>query len=75
MKIGNAWTKTSEDGNTFLSVALDEVILEQYPFLKNCFINLWRIPAEDRKNENSPHWNVNISVKKQKEDVTEPDLF
>ena len=29
MKIGNAWTKTSEDGNTFLSVALDEVILEK----------------------------------------------
>ena len=75
MKIGNAWTKTPEDGNTFISVALDEVILEKYPFLKNCFINLWRIPAEDRKNENSPHWNVNISVKKQKEDVTEPDLF
>lgn len=75
MKIGNAWTKTSEDGNTFLSVALDEVILEKYPFLKNCFINLWRIPAEDRKNENSPHWNMNISVKKQKEDVSEPDLF
>lgn len=38
MKIGNAWTKTSEDGNTFLSVALDEVILEQYPFLKNCLL-------------------------------------
>ncbi len=73
MKIGNAWTKTSEDGNTFISVALDEVILEQYPFLKNCFINLWRIPSEERKNENSPHWNVNISVKKQKEE--EPNLF
>lgn len=75
MRIGNAWTKTSEDGNTFLSVALDEVILEKYPFLKNCFINLWRIPAEDRKNENSPGWNVNISVKKQKEEVKEEDFI
>lgn len=75
MKIGNAWTKTSEDGKTFLSVALDEVILEQYPFLKNCFINLWRIPAEDRKNENSPGWNVNISVKKQKEEVKEEEII
>lgn len=75
MKIGNAWTKTSDDGRTFISVALDEVILGKYPFLENCFINLWRIPAEDRKNENSPSWNVNISVKKQKEEVTEPDLF
>ena len=36
MKIGNAWTKTSEDGKTFLSVALDEVILEKYPF--HCFV-------------------------------------
>ena len=75
MKIGNAWTKTSEDGKTFLSVALDEVLLEQYPFLKNCFINLWRIPQEDRKNENSPHWNVNISVKKLKEEVKEEEII
>ena len=75
MKIGDAWTKTSEDGDTFLSVALDEVILEKYPFLKNCFINLWRIPAEDRKNKNSPSWNVNISVKKQKEEVKEEDCI
>ena len=74
MKIGNAWTKTSEDGKTFLSVALDEVILEQYPFLKNCFINLWHIPAEERKNENSPGWNVTLSVKKQKEGAKEEDI-
>lgn len=73
MKIANAWTKTSDDGATFISVALDEVILEKYPFLKNCFINLWRIPQEDRKNENSPHWNVNVSVKKPKAE-TEPEI-
>lgn len=67
MRIGNAWTKTSEEGKTFISVALDEVILEKYPFLKNCFINLWYIPSEERKNENSPDWNINLSVKKPKE--------
>ena len=75
MKIGNAWTKTSDDGKTFISVALDEVILEQCPFLKNCFINLWRIPQEERKNENSPGWNVNISVKKQKEGTVEEEII
>jgi uncharacterized protein (DUF736 family) len=66
MKIGNAWTKTSDDGQTYISVALDEVILEKYPFLKNCFVNLWRIPQEERKNENSPGWAVNLSAKKEK---------
>ena len=66
MKIGNAWTKTSDDGQTYISVALDEVILEIYPFLKNCFVNLWRIPQEERKNENSPGWAVNLSAKKEK---------
>lgn len=66
MKIGNAWTKTSDDGQTHISVALDEVILEKYPFLKNCFVNLWRIPQEERKNENSPGWAVNLSAKKEK---------
>ena len=75
MKIGNAWTKTSEDGDIFLSVALDEVILEQYPFLKNCFINLWMIPQEERKNENSPGWNVNLYVKKQKEETGEEEII
>lgn len=66
MKIGNAWTKTSDDGQAYISVALDEVILEKYPFLKNCFVNLWRIPQEERKNENSPGWAVNLSAKKEK---------
>lgn len=66
MKIGNAWTKTSDDGQTYIPVALDEVILEKYPFLKNCFVNLWRIPQEERKNENSPGWAVNLSAKKEK---------
>lgn len=77
MKIGNAWTKTSEDKQTYISVALDDVMTEKYPFLKNCFINLWHIPAEERKNENSPQWNVNISVKKdkQKEEQAETDIF
>ena len=75
MRIGNAWTKTFEDGRTFISVALDEGILKKYPFLKNCFINLWRIPQEERKNENSPGWNVNISVKKQKEETVEEEII
>ncbi len=66
MKIGNAWTKNSDDGQTYISVALDEVILEKSPFLKKCFINLWRIPQEERKNENSPGWAVNLSAKKEK---------
>lgn len=77
MKIGNAWTKNSDDGQTYISVALDEVILEKYPFLKKCFINLWRIPQEERKNENSPGWAVNLSAKKEKpkEEQAETNIF
>ncbi len=34
MNIGSAWAKTSEKGTRFLSVALDETILELYLQLK-----------------------------------------
>lgn len=79
MNIGKAWTKDTEakEGKpkkTYISIALDEVIIEQYPFLKNCFLNLWFIPKDSRKNENSPHWDLTISVKKDKsENSTETE--
>ncbi|MBS4760978.1 MAG: hypothetical protein KHX03_09805 [Clostridium sp.] len=75
MKIGNAWTKTSEKGDTYIPVSLDEVILKQFPALDNYFFNLWRIPAEERKNENSPQWSLNATVKKQKEETKEAEIF
>lgn len=65
MKIGNGWTKKTDDGDNYISVSLDEVVLTMYPMLKDCFITLWHIPPEERKKENSPGWSVNISAKKE----------
>lgn len=66
MKIGNGWTKTTENGDTYIPIALDEVIENLYPQLKKCFLTLWHVKQEDRKNENSPAWTVTLSVKKDK---------
>ena len=62
MKIGNGWTKTNEkDGSTFISFSLDKAILELFPNLKNCNFTASFVKAEDRKQENSPSWNLSIS--------------
>lgn len=76
MRIGSAWTKQTEKGEAYVSISLDEVVTEMCPMLKNCFINLWYVPKEERKNENSPTWSVNISVKKdlEKKKETAEDL-
>lgn len=73
MKIGNGWTKTTEKGETYISISLDEVFGAWLPFLKNCFITLWHIPKEERKSENSPSWTLNISIKKEKNTENTPD--
>jgi hypothetical protein len=65
MKIGSGWTKTTNDGDTFISVSLDETLEVLYPQLKDCFITLWHVKQEDRKSETSPSWTVSLSVKKE----------
>lgn len=66
MKIGNGWTKTTEAGETYISISLDEIFGAWLPFLKKCFITLWHIPKDERKTENSPSWVLDIKVKKDK---------
>lgn len=68
MKIGSGWTKTTDNGDTYISVALDDVVEELYPQLKGCLINLWHVKQEDRRGEKSPGWTISLSVKKQKEE-------
>ena len=75
MKIGSGWTKNSDNGDTYISVALDEALIALFPQLKDCYINLWHVKPEDRKNENSPSWTVNLSVKKEKDNMTDEELF
>ena len=74
MRIGSGWTKNTENGDTYISIALDEVIGELYPQLKGCFINLWHVKKEERKGENSPSWTVSLSVKKEKEEKADKEF-
>ena len=67
MKIGSGWTKNAENGDTYISVALDEVIYELHPQLKGCYLNLWHVKKEDRKADNSPQWQVTLNTKKEKQ--------
>lgn len=72
MKLGNAWTN-EKDGRKYISIALDEVILETYPQLKQLNFSLNFIPKEERKTENSPSWSLSVVKKKDKtvaEEVT-----
>lgn len=75
MKIGSGWTKTTDDNKTFISVALDETVLELYPQLKELNISLGFADKSERKKENSPGWNVNITKRKEKvkEEKEEPN--
>ena len=72
MRIGSAWTKTSEEKKkTYLSVALDDVVLELFPQLKECSISLSYISPEDRKSDKSPAWYINLSKKSSENKKTE----
>lgn len=75
MKIGNGWTKTTENKETYITIALDEALGVMFPLLKpllkDCFITLWHIPKDERKSDNSPSWSVNITVKKEQKETAE----
>lgn len=74
MKIGSGWTKTTENGDTYISIALDEVLKELCPALKGCYLNLWHVKKEDRKNDDSPSWTVALNVKQEKESKTTEEI-
>lgn len=70
MKCGSGWTKNTENGDTFISIAIDETLQALYPALKDLSISLWHVKKEDRKNENSPSWTLTIRPKQEKETTT-----
>lgn len=77
IKIGSGFTNTTEDGKTFISISLFNVLGVIFPFLKpiveRCFITLWFIPQENRKNEKSPAWDLVIDEKKEKKEPPKVD--
>ncbi len=66
MKIGSAWRQqTTKEKKDYISLSLDEVILELYPELKKFTFKLWFNDITQRKNENSPDYTWDISKKQE----------
>ncbi len=66
MNAGYGWTKTTEDGKTYISISLDEIFGAWFPFLNKIYITLWHIPKDERKSEKSPNWVLKFGLKKDK---------
>ena len=62
MQLGSAWTKTNKEGDTYISVSLDDTIKELFPQLKELRIVLSYL--SERKSDNAPHWKVSAFVPK-----------
>lgn len=66
MKIGSAWSKISSEGNSYLSIGIDEFIKDLCPILKDYNISLNFITyGEGKRKENSPVYSVNVYKKKE----------
>lgn len=66
LKIGAMWGKVSEKNKRYLSIGLDPTVLELYPQLKECSLIAFFVEEKDRKNENSPTYELFLDVKKKK---------
>lgn len=61
MKIGGAWTRTSEKTKkTFIAVVFDKEFLELCPQLKECGMMLNYVSPEERTSDKAPGWTVNL---------------
>ncbi|MBR3655248.1 MAG: hypothetical protein IKR34_02160 [Candidatus Gastranaerophilales bacterium] len=67
MRIGSAWIKTTDTGNVYLSVSIDEAALP-LTLTEDKYLTLWEIPEGERKTENAPHYAFVLSKPKAKED-------
>ena len=73
MQIGAGFTKlTKETSRTYISIVINKELKAINPCLKdiieNNFISLYFVPENDRKNEKSPAWILDISEKPEKKD-------
>ena len=66
MNIGSAFYNATDDGKMYISISIDESILELYPALQNVRFALNEIPETDRK-ENSPNYRLSMYKPKKKE--------
>lgn len=68
MQIGVGFTNTTkESGRTYISIVINKELgiinPNLYKLLEDCFIALYFVPEDNRKNDNSPSWIVDISEK------------
>lgn len=66
MNIGSGFYNATDSGKTYISIAIDEAILELYPILKNVRFALNEIPVDEQK-ENSPAYRLSMYKPKAKE--------
>lgn len=68
MQIGAGFTKSTKETNrTYISIVINKELKTINPclkeFIENNFISLYFVPENDRKNEKSPAWILDISEK------------
>lgn len=67
MKIGSAWrTQTRDKKKDYISIKLDEVILNDKPELKDYAFQLWINDITENTHENAPHYTVVAQLKDNK---------
>lgn len=60
MHIGSGWTKTNKEGNTFISITIDESLRELFPQLNNLRFILSYV--SERTSDKAPHWKLSTFV-------------
>lgn len=66
MDIASVFYNATEDGKEYFSIALDDVVKEIFPELKELKISMKEIPAENRT-DNSPFYRISIYKPKPKD--------
>lgn len=66
MNIGSGFYNITENGTNYISISLDETILELYPNLQKVKFALNEIPANEQK-ENGPHYRLSMYKPKPKQ--------
>jgi len=61
IQIGAGWSKTAQDGGTYISFVIDDEAKSFMPQLKELNLFAFHIPQSERKNENSPGWRLVLS--------------
>lgn len=65
--IGSGFYNATDEGKMYISISLDDAVLELYPVLQNVRFILNEIPENERTKENSPNYRLAMYKPKQKD--------